>query len=545
MEGTLVAPLNGQGMTGIGFTGADPTAPLPTRPGPFLELGATGLKRTGGYVNEEFLPQLSGRRARMVYREMSSNDAITGGQLRAIKLLLRQAKWRVEPGGTTTNDVKAAELITQCQNDMSHTWEDFVVEAGSMLEFGWSAFELVYKKRQGPMPGGKTPTSFYNDGFIGWRKFGFRSQDSLLHWVYSDEDEGLAGLVQLPPPKYRPIAIPIEKLLLFRPSTAKNNPEGESILRQSYRSWYLKKKYEEIEAIGIERDLAGLPVGRVPASLFHAPDGTPEAEMLAAWKKMVRQIRRDEQEGIVLPTAFDHEGKGDMYSLDLLSSGGGRSFDINGTIVRLEQRQLLTTMQDFLLLGTTDTGSYAMHADKTGLFRTALNSYAQAIASVLNRYAIPRLLQLNSIEVDVLPKFVVENIAGTSLTELGSFMQSMSALGVQWFPDATLEEYIREVSNLPKMSADQEQAVEVAAAQQQVLADAQRRVEGLTLQAQAGMALSGQDPNKPTPGGPPSKASSKPGGSSRPPAGKPADKKPAPGGSKLGPGAQAAKKKGS
>ena len=63
--------------------------------------------------------------------------------------------------------------------------------------------------------------------------------------------------MQLAPPSYKQVVIPMEKCLLFRTQTHKNNPEGRSILRNAYRSWYFKKRIEEIEGVGIERDLAG------------------------------------------------------------------------------------------------------------------------------------------------------------------------------------------------------------------------------------------------------------------------------------------------
>ena len=65
------------------------------------ELGVTGLKRTGGYLDEEFLPQLRGRKAVQVYKEMSENEPLVGALLFAIDRLLRNLEWRVEPGGKT------------------------------------------------------------------------------------------------------------------------------------------------------------------------------------------------------------------------------------------------------------------------------------------------------------------------------------------------------------------------------------------------------------------------------------------------------------
>jgi hypothetical protein len=57
---------------------------------PNVELGSTGLKRSAGYISEEFLPALRGRKAVQVYREMADNDPVVGALLFAVDRLLRQ-----------------------------------------------------------------------------------------------------------------------------------------------------------------------------------------------------------------------------------------------------------------------------------------------------------------------------------------------------------------------------------------------------------------------------------------------------------------------
>src|ERR1017187_5438137 len=115
--------------------------------------------------------------------------------------------------------------------DMSSPWEDFIAECVTQFWFGFSLFEQVYKRRQGP--DGKTSSRF-DDGLIGWRKFAPRAQESILYWIWDDEG-GLQGAVQLAAPDYHTVPIPIEKLLLFRTTSLKNNPEGRSVLRNCYR----------------------------------------------------------------------------------------------------------------------------------------------------------------------------------------------------------------------------------------------------------------------------------------------------------------------
>src|SRR5213075_1301948 len=117
---------------------------------PLLELGSTGLRRAAGYVDEEFLPHLRGRKAIGVYREMSENDAIVGALLFAITMLVRQVQWQVIPAGKTADDAAAARLLETCMDDMSHSWADFITECMSALIFGWSWHEIVYKRRCGP-----------------------------------------------------------------------------------------------------------------------------------------------------------------------------------------------------------------------------------------------------------------------------------------------------------------------------------------------------------------------------------------------------------
>lgn len=63
------------------------------------EYGRIGQKRWEGVFNEEFLPELSGIRGVKTYREMLDNDDTIGAIMFAIKMLIRQVKWHVEPGG--------------------------------------------------------------------------------------------------------------------------------------------------------------------------------------------------------------------------------------------------------------------------------------------------------------------------------------------------------------------------------------------------------------------------------------------------------------
>lgn len=301
-------------------------------------------------------------------------------------MLIRQADWLVQPGGDTEADKEATAFVNSCMHDMQSSWTDTISEILSFLTYGWSAHEIVYKRRMGR---NKNPilNSKHNDGLIGWRKLPIRGQDTLYQWKYDSNDE-LIRLTQNPAPSYRLITIPIDKLLLFRTESRKDSPEGRSILRNAYRSWVFKKRIQEIEGIGIERDLVGFPVLIAPdgANVWNNQD--PEmVQLKAVCDRLIKNIRCDSMEGITILAG---------WKLELLTSGSRRNFDTGAIIDRYDTRIAMTVLADFVLLGHQRTGSYSLASDKTELFILALGTYLDSICEVFNNKAIPQLIDINS-----------------------------------------------------------------------------------------------------------------------------------------------------
>ena len=468
---------------------------IPQRTGPLLELGVTGVKRMSGYVDEEFLPALRGRKAVKVYREMSANDSMVGALLFSIDKLIREVEWKVLPADQSPEGLLAQEFLESCMDDMNEPWDGFIGEVLSMLTYGWSWHEIVYKKRIGPWEKDPKKRSKHTDGLIGWRKMPIRAQETLMRWSF-DESGGIRAMIQMAPPRYSTTVIPIEKSILFRTAIAKGNPEGWSLLRTAYRSWYFKKRLEEFEAIGVERDLAGMPVARVPADYLNAAPGTPQAKTVEAFKKMVRGVRRDENEGLVLPEQYDPDTKQRLFDFELMSSGGTRQFDTNSIIQRYEQRILMSVLADFILVGHEDTGSYSLHTDKTGIFRAALNAITKTIADTLNRYAVPRLFALNGWKLDELPRFEPTNVDPPALDQLAAFISATATAGMQWFPDPELEKYIREIARLPEMTDEDADYKHVMYDQQRATEFAGGQMDLLGMQQKAEMTAQGLSPEQ-------------------------------------------------
>jgi len=423
-----------------------------TRKEMMSELGTTGLSRWGGYIAEEWYADLKGTKATRVYREMADNDPIIGAIIFAIKMLCRQVDWRVDAAGETNEDREAARFLNECLYDTSHSWQDFISEVLSMLVYGYSVFEIVYKRRMGDNKDPKR-RSKYNDGKIGWRKFSIRSQDTIQEWIF-DEEGGVQGIRQVAPPDYKLREIPIEKLLLFRTESAKNSPQGRSLLRNCYKPWFFKKNIETIEGIGVERDLAGLPVVWVPPNIA-APQSDEERTAQQKFKDLVTKIRRDQQEGIVMPLAYDEKGN-KLYDIQLLSTGGRRQFDTGAIIQRYNTQIAQTVLADFIMLGTQKVGSFALASSKTHLFAVAIGAFLDEIEDVLNTHAVPRLFKLNDFKVENYPELRHGDVESIELSELGDFVSKLAGAGMPLFPNKELEKYLLEVANLPSGSVEEE-----------------------------------------------------------------------------------------
>lgn len=420
----------------------------------FGEIGITGLPIHSGYVNEEFLTQLQGPRGMRVYKEMSSNDATIGAILFAVEHLTRTAIWQVEAASDTPEAVEAADWLRSIMDDMDGTWQELLTEMRTSLVYGWAYFEVVYKRRVGPDQKDKTKKSKYNDGMIGVRKIAIRAQDTLNRWEMSGSGD-ILGMWQdqLYGEKTGTLLIPMGKSLLFRTTSRKGSPEGRSLLRPAYESWYYLKHIRGYEAVGIERELAGLPVLRVPGALM-ASTNASDVTVMNKYEQMVRDVRINEQGGIILPSDvyMDSEGKptqAKMYELSLLSGEGSRSIDTD-TVVRRYQRDIArSVLADFLMLGNDGKGSYALSEDKSSMFLDAIETFNGQDAQVLNRNLIPNLWEYNSFDKDLMPRFKPGRVKKADLGTLGTYIADLMRAGAPMFPDDNLENHLREEGGLP------------------------------------------------------------------------------------------------
>lgn len=410
----------------------------------FRNIGRPGLNRWGGQINEEYQPELQGLRGVRTYTEMR-NDNVVGAMLFAFSMLASQAPWRIEPYSEDNADLEQSNLLNAMLfRDAERSWQDVLSDVFTMLIFGWAFCETVYMRR--------------SDGRIGWLKIELRSQESFSDWILAG-DGAILGMEQQPLEEPGGIiSIPMAKALLFRTTAERNNPEGRSILRHAYRPWYYKKRIEEIEAIGTERDLAGLPMIGVPPELLR-PEATANDRQVAQYfMNMARNLRRDEQEGVVYPLSYDARGN-KRYEITLLSTAGRRQLDPSAIVERKSREIAMCILADFILIGHEAVGSFALSSSKTKMFGIAVGGLLNRITETFNRDEMPRIYALNGWDQSRRASLVHGDIETPELGELAEYVSKLSGAGVD-FSDDRAERYFRDVARIPQRQEEDEEEEE-------------------------------------------------------------------------------------
>ena len=249
------------------------------------EIGHTGLREINGYIVEQARAELRWPRANNTYREMA-DDATIASALSLIELMIARVKWSVGTDPDASSDtLRKAAFLKSTMGDMEHSWLSFIKEVSSAFTYGYCINEKVYRKRL------KRNGSRYNDGLIGIRKLPVRSQTSIYKWEYSPDGRDLTGVTQNlswiqsggAVGQSGLITIPRNQFLLFRADATRDNPEGTSPLSKVYLAWRIRKEIEQYEAIGVSRNMNGLPVLSIPPAYMSADATEEEKAIKCRW----------------------------------------------------------------------------------------------------------------------------------------------------------------------------------------------------------------------------------------------------------------------
>jgi hypothetical protein len=413
---------------------------------------------------------------------MSLMDETVGAMDWCIKTVMAQVSWEFVPekdGKLAETDAKAIaakEFGDSLLIDMSHTMQEHIEEATSMVIFGFAPHEIVLKQRDGK-------NSRFNDKLYGIAKLPLRDQVGINQWIYDGNDA--VAFVQSA--ATGTATIPLWKTLHYRTSSRLDRPMGRPLLLNALRAWKLKEKIQDSEAIGIERDLCGLPTFRVPEEVLnaskevypanHASAGQPTTDAMIAMAKIqgaikaVRDMRFNQTGGLIMPsdTFFEDTseagGPGDRtpkWDFKLVTTAGSRSIDTRTAARDYDRAIARVAMMQFLHLGDRSTGSYALSDDQSSLAIRSLMALAMKIAGEWGRKLTPLIWDINGMDKAYMPRLRASEISKDGIVQIGQLLRGMGGAAGFWETDVEMRMALAKLANLPADRDAQQAAVDRA-----------------------------------------------------------------------------------
>ena len=397
------------------------------------EVGALALRVFNGVTQDEFCRELNWPNSITTYKQMSDHSAINA-PLTLFSNIIAKATWIYKPPENATEEEKnQVKIINQMMGDMEHSWGDFIQDVLSSNVFGFCVNEKVYRKRY------KANGSMYDDGIIGWKKLPIRVQESISKFIFSEDGNDVIGVQQNLSAindiynrfsrKSNLINIPRSKFLLFRTGKHRGDPFGKSPLRDAYLAWRFLTQLEELEALGVAKDLNGIPVLRLPPQVLSA-DGSPEnQDQRLYFENAIRNLQVGEQMGIILPALYDEQGKS-LYDIELLSTDGKKNFDLNKIKEYYRGLIFISLFSDILLQGVTTTGSFALGSIKNSLSGAYAERLISNIAEVIQNDLIRQTYEINSWPTERMGKLDFDGLDNTDVESLSKYLQRVASVGL-------------------------------------------------------------------------------------------------------------------
>lgn len=402
-------------------------------------LGIAGDNTYNGQIRaDEFIPALRGKRAINKFREMRDNDATIGAIMYSFEQILRDVDLSVKAADDSEEAKKYKEFLEQVLGDMEHTLDDHVSQALGHLTYGFGWFEVVYKRRSGTGTLDPKKRSKYNDGLMGIRKLAPRAPWTISRFDVDDISGEVLGVYQDSSNYGNQNYIPANKSLYYCTSAINGDPSGRSVLRNAYVSYTYLINLQSIEAIAVEREMHGIPVGRIPSE-YLSPDATADQVAIrTTFEQVLRDLKLNEQGYALLPSDLYMDSEGNptggvgtrLVDIELITSNGNRNIDIDPIIRRYQQDIARSVLSEFLFLGSQAGGSYALSKSKTDIYLRALESYIQAIVDVLNKQLVEPLWELNGFPIDLMPTIEAGDVAPHDLKEIASFLRNLNGANI-------------------------------------------------------------------------------------------------------------------
>jgi hypothetical protein len=397
------------------------------------EAGFLGLPMFNGVTTAEQKRELNFPNSIKVFKQMGYHSTINSA-MTLFDNLISKVDWQITPPKDATEAEKEQCRIVQSMlHDMEQPWGDFISDVLSCNQFGFSVHEKVFRRRL------LSNGSDFNDGILGWRKLPLRAQETIEKFLPSKDGNDIIGVKQnisgvsdpynLYSTRGAEINLPRSKFLLFRAGKHRGDPYGCSPLRDAYLAWRFLTALEDLEAVGISKDLNGIPILKIPSNVLSSNASAAELATRAYYENSMRNLGNNQQSTVLLPSDVDPETKIPLFELSLLSVDGKKAFDLNKVKEYYKNLILTSLFSDVLMMGQSQVGSFALGSIKNSLSASFANATLKRICDVLNQDLIKHTYEVNEWDVSRRGKLDFDNLDPVDLDTLSKAIQRIGAVG--------------------------------------------------------------------------------------------------------------------
>ena len=373
---------------------------------PFNASGVTGLSIYNGFVQSgERNARLSGENRYRVYSDNLANISVVAASVRHFNALVADAKWSFED--VTGEDTEQwTDLAYRVTEDVDLSWRQVVKRSGMYRFYGFSLHEIVMERKP--------------DGVILPQVISPRAQYTVHRWDLDPKTGLVRGIEQRNPIDGTFIYIPRQKLLYVVDDSLSTSPEGMGVFRHLVEPVTRLKSLQELEWIGFETDLRGVPTLKAPIAVLQAEvdagrmDQSRMDAILQPYKDFMDNHIRGKSTGIIMDSAVYHSideaarpSTQPQWHVDLLRAGATSLPDLEKAIERI-QRELGRIMGTEQLMLGEGSGSYALAKDKTYSFFREVDSALMDIGHASRRDVLGTTWDLNGHDRATIPKVITE-----------------------------------------------------------------------------------------------------------------------------------------
>lgn len=403
---------------------------------PFAEQGVGGFRIYRGYLDPgETNYKLIGVQRWKTAADLLANVSIIAAGVRYSLNLISRPTWRFDPPSDKPEAKAHAEFMESVINGIDTNWTRIIRRGGMYRFHGFGIHEWIAKRRE-------------EDGRIGIASIESRPQHTIERWDI-DANGGVQGVWQRDPMTNEELYLPRRKLLYLVDDTLTDSPDGVGWFRHLAEPANTLKSYLELESMGFERDLAGIPVGRAPLQklnqLVESGKITREQSntMIAGLEAFVSLKRKDKNTALILDsTTF--KGKTDTgesissifeWGVELLTGSQNSIDELGNAIRRLQFDMALIIGAEQLLVGREGEGSRALSEDKSRNLYLTANATLADMAESVDRDLVDPIWQMNGLPEELKPKAKVEDVAFKDAEQIARTLADMANAGAILAPD--------------------------------------------------------------------------------------------------------------